>query len=94
MALLRYESQVRGALIEGAKDYHQVTEDICRPVEARPTRLWWIGFSVSLLMLCFGILSVTMEVTYGVGQWNLNKTVVKLTSPTLRGGSVLVTPEP
>jgi Ni/Fe-hydrogenase subunit HybB-like protein len=75
MALLRYESQVRAPLIEGTKNYHQVTEDICRPVEARPTRLWWIGFLFSVLMLCFGILSVTMEVIYGVGQWNLNKTV-------------------
>jgi molybdopterin-containing oxidoreductase family membrane subunit len=59
MALLRYESQVRPALIEGDKDYHQVTEDICRPVEARPTKLWWIGFLFSVLVLCFGILSVT-----------------------------------
>jgi Ni/Fe-hydrogenase subunit HybB-like protein len=75
MALLRYESQVRAPLIEDNKDYHQVTVDICRPVEARPTRLWWIGFSVSVLLLCFGIVSVTMEVIYGVGQWNLNKTV-------------------
>ena len=75
MALLRYESQVRAPLIEGTKDYHQVTEDICRPVEARPSRAWWIGFSVAVLLLCFGILSVTMEVIYGVGQWNLNKTV-------------------
>ena len=75
MALLRYESQVRAPLVEDSKDYHQVTEDICRPVEARPSRLWWIGFTVSALLLCFGILSVTMEVIYGVGQWNLNKTV-------------------
>jgi molybdopterin-containing oxidoreductase family membrane subunit len=75
MALLRYESQVRAPLVEGAKDYHQVTEDICRPVEARPTRLWWIGFLFSVTLLCFGIVSVTMEVIYGVGQWNLNKTV-------------------
>ena len=75
MALLRYESQVRAPLIADNKDYHQVTVDICRPVEARPTRLWWIGFSISVLLLCFGIVSVTMEVIYGVGQWNLNKTV-------------------
>ena len=75
MALLRYESQVRGALVEGDKDYHQVTEDICRPVEAKPTRAWWIGFIISVLFLCFGIVSVTMEVIYGTGQWNLNKTV-------------------
>src|SRR4051812_10650269 len=75
MALLRYESQVRAPLVEGNKDYHQVTEDICRPVEARPSRAWWIGFIIAVIFLLFGIVSVTMEVTYGVGQWNLNKTV-------------------
>jgi hypothetical protein len=66
MALLRYESQVRAPLVEDNKDYHQVTVDICRPVETRPSRLWWIGFSISVLLLCFGIVSVTMEVIYGV----------------------------
>jgi Ni/Fe-hydrogenase subunit HybB-like protein len=75
MSLIRYESQVRPPLIDDSKNYHQVSEDICRPVEARPTRLWWIGFSVSVLLLIFGIVSVTIEVIYGVGQWNLNKTV-------------------
>ena len=75
MSLLRYESQVRPALVEGDKDYHQITEDICRPVEAKPSRLWWIGFIISVLFLGFGILSVTMEVIYGTGQWNLNKTI-------------------
>src|SRR5258705_10098453 len=75
MGLLRYESQVRPPLVDGDKDYHQVTEDICRPVEAKPTRAWWIGFIISVLVLCFGIVSVTMEVIYGTGQWNLNKTV-------------------
>src|SRR5678815_1287184 len=75
MGLIRYESQIRPPLVEGSKDYHQVTEDICRPVEAKPSRAWWIGFIVSVLFLCFGILSVTMEVIYGTNQWNLNKTV-------------------
>src|SRR5437762_1374075 len=75
MGLLRYESQVRPPLVNGDKDYHQVTEDICRPVETRPSKAWWIGFIISVLVLCFGIVSVTMEVIYGVNQWNLNKTV-------------------
>lgn len=75
MSLLRYESQVRAPLVDGTKDYHQVTVDICRPVEARPTRLWWIGFIIAVIFLCIGVVSVTMEVIYGVGQWNLNKTV-------------------
>ena len=75
MGLIRYESQIRPPLVEGNKDYHQVTEDICRPVEANPSRAWWIGFIISVLFLIFGIVSVTMEVIYGTGQWNLNKTV-------------------
>ncbi|HTL06922.1 MAG TPA: NrfD/PsrC family molybdoenzyme membrane anchor subunit [Chitinophagaceae bacterium] len=75
MSLLRYESQVREPLVTGAKTYHQVTEDIIRPIEMNPSRLWYIGFFISVALLCFGIFSVTMEVTYGVGQWNLNKTI-------------------
>ncbi len=75
MALLKYESQVRPPLVVGNKDYHQVTEDICRPVEAKPTIGWWIGLGVSAAFLLFGIISVTREVWFGTGQWNLNKTV-------------------
>jgi len=75
MGLIRYESQIRPPLVEGDKDYHQITEDICRPVEANPTRAWWIGFLISVAFLVFGIVSVTMEVIYGTNQWNLNKTV-------------------
>src|SRR6195952_2888056 len=75
MSLLRYESQVREPLVTGAKTYHQITEDIIRPIEMKPSRLWYIGFTISVLLLCFGIWSVTMEVTYGIGQWNLNKTI-------------------
>jgi len=75
MASLRYESQVRAPLVDGTKDYHQVTEDIIRPIEAAPTRSWWIGFIVALACLTFGIISVTTQVIYGVGQWNLNRTI-------------------
>jgi Ni/Fe-hydrogenase subunit HybB-like protein len=75
MSLLRYESQVRPPLVDGDKTYHQITEDIVRPIEASPSKLWWIGFIISVLFLCFGIYSVYREVTYGVGQWNLNKTI-------------------
>ncbi|MEO6327795.1 MAG: NrfD/PsrC family molybdoenzyme membrane anchor subunit [Ginsengibacter sp.] len=75
MSLLKYESQLREPLVDGDKDYHQVTEDICRPIEAKPGRLWYIGFCISVCLLLFGVYSVYREVTYGTGQWNLNKTV-------------------
>jgi Ni/Fe-hydrogenase subunit HybB-like protein len=75
MSSLKYESQVRPPLVDGPKTYHQVTEDIIRPIEAAPSKLWWTGFLVSVGLLTFGIISVTHEVIYGVGQWNLNRTV-------------------
>jgi Ni/Fe-hydrogenase subunit HybB-like protein len=75
MSLLRYESQVRPALVDGDKSYHQVTEDIVRPIEASPSKLWWFGFIVSVIFLMIGVYSIYREVTYGVGQWNLNKTI-------------------
>src|SRR5215204_3466881 len=75
MSLLKYESQQREPLVDGDKDYHQVTEDIVRPIEMKPSRLWYIGFYISVALLLFGVYSIYREVTYGIGQWNLNKTI-------------------
>ena len=75
MSLLKYESQIREPLVDGSKTYHDVTEDICRPIEAKPGRLWYIGCFISIALLLFGIYSVYREVTYGIGQWNVNRTV-------------------
>jgi len=75
MSVLKYESAVRAPLVDGHKSYHQVTEDIIRPIEAAPSRLWKIGFGISVALLLFGVYSVYREVTYGIGQWNLNKTI-------------------
>jgi molybdopterin-containing oxidoreductase family membrane subunit len=62
-------------LVDGSKTYHQVTEDIVRPIEANPSKLWWIGFLISVVFLLAGVYSVYREVTYGIGQWNVNKTI-------------------
>jgi Ni/Fe-hydrogenase subunit HybB-like protein len=75
MSLLHYESQQREPLVDGNKNYHQVTEDIIGPIEAKPSRLWYIGFYISVALLMFGVYSIYREVTYGIGQWNLNKTI-------------------
>src|SRR5688572_25431113 len=75
MSLLKYESQLREPLVDGDKNYHQVTEDIVRPIEAKPSKLWYVGFGISIILLLFGVYSVYREVVYGTGEWNLNKTV-------------------
>ena len=72
---IKYESQLREPLVYGEKNFHQVTEDILRPIEVKPSRLWYIGFFISVTLLLFGVFSLYREVTYGIGQWNLNKTI-------------------
>ena len=75
MSVTKYESQLREPLVMGNKTYGQVTQDIVHTIEAKPTRLWYIGFYISVALLMFGVYSVYREVVYGIGQWNLNRTI-------------------
>ena len=75
MSVTKYESQIREPLVNGNKTYGQVTQDIVHTIEAKPTRLWYIGFYISVALLMFGVYSVYREVVYGIGQWNLNRTI-------------------
>jgi len=75
MSLLKYESTLREPLVDGEKTYGQVTADIVHTIEVKPTRLWYVGFYISVALLAFGAFAVYREVTYGIGQWNLNRTV-------------------
>jgi molybdopterin-containing oxidoreductase family membrane subunit len=72
---LKYESFVREPLVDGAKDYHQVTEDIISPIERKPGRMWYVGFFFSVALLMFGVFSVFWEVYWGIGVWGVNRTV-------------------
>ena len=75
MSVTKYESQLREPLVNGNKTYGQVTQDIVHTIEAKPTRLWYIGFYISVALLMFGAYSVYREVVYGIGQWNVNRTI-------------------
>ena len=35
-------------LVEGNKNYKQVTEDILKPTESFPTKVWWTAFTLAL----------------------------------------------
>jgi molybdopterin-containing oxidoreductase family membrane subunit len=72
---LKYESTVREPLVNGTKNYAQVTEDIISPVERKPGRMWYVGFFFSVALLAFGVFSVTWFVYWGLGTWGINRTV-------------------
>lgn len=69
------ESVVRDPLILGKKSYHQITEDICRPVEGKANKYWWLAFTISSTTMLWGILCLAYTIGNGIGSWGLNKTV-------------------
>lgn len=68
-------SPIRDPLIEGGKNYHQITEDICAPTERVPSTAWVIAFIVSVLGLGLYVFCVAWTIFYGIGSWNLNRTI-------------------
>jgi Ni/Fe-hydrogenase subunit HybB-like protein len=69
------EAEIRKPLIIGVKDYHQITEDICRPIEGKANRMWYIVFSISSLLALWGIGCISYTIGTGIGTWGLNTTV-------------------
>jgi molybdopterin-containing oxidoreductase family membrane subunit len=68
-------SSVRPPLVTGGKTYGDVTEDIVRQVEGKPTMLWNIAFLISLIVLGIGAYGLYRVFWFGIGEWGLNKTV-------------------
>lgn len=69
------ESYIRPPLIHGNKDYLTITEDICRAVEARPSRSWWLAFAISATVMLWGFFTIGWTIWFGIGTWGLNRTV-------------------
>ena len=49
-----YEASIREPLILGDKTTHDITEDICRPIEGKANKYWWWCFGISVKELAFG----------------------------------------
>ena len=70
-----YESPIREPLVTGGRTYHNITEDICRPIENKPTTAWKIGFTISAIFACIGVFSIAYTSFVGIGVWGIHKTV-------------------
>ena len=62
-------------LVDGNKSYGEVTRDVCAPMERKPTRMWYVAFSVAVLFFVLGVVAVTYQTIVGIGTWGLNRTV-------------------
>jgi molybdopterin-containing oxidoreductase family membrane subunit len=70
-----HESPIRDPLIVGQTDYTTISNEICGPAEAKPTRAWYIGFTLAVTVLIYGFSCITYLVLTGIGTWGLNKTI-------------------
>lgn len=71
-----HESILREPLITGDNiTYSKVTEDILVPVENKPNKAWWIGFTIASFFTLMWVVAVSYTFWTGIGAWGLNKTV-------------------
>lgn len=71
----KYVSKVREPLIQGQKTYKQITDDIVGPVLDAPWGWWKIATSLFAVIAVFYLFCVGWTVYYGIGSWNLNRTI-------------------
>jgi len=61
--------------IAGAPTLGQVTDDIARPMEGRPGKLWYALFAVAVVCLRDLLGMATYLIANGIGVWGLNNSV-------------------
>ena len=62
------EASIREPLILGDKiSYHQITEEIARPIEGKANRMWWACFIISVIAALWGAGSLAYTVGTGIG---------------------------
>lgn len=70
-----HEAAIRKPLILADKSYQEITNDICRPIEQKPTKAWWIAFSFAVAGFLWWVTSVSYTVGVGLGAWGINNVV-------------------
>ncbi len=68
-----YEAPIREPLILGHKSYHDITEDIARPIEGKANKNWYIAFYISLAAMLWGCGFIFYTVVTVFVVWVLRK---------------------
>ena len=70
-----YDKTIRGVLIKGNKTVGQITREVLAPQE-RKAPMWWFAFmGLFSIGLAFGLYSMYVTVTQGIGTWGLNNSM-------------------
>jgi Ni/Fe-hydrogenase subunit HybB-like protein len=72
---MSYQSILRPPLVINDKSKADVSDDICRPIEGKPSFLWKTGFGTSIICILYGGYCLSATWWEGVGMWGENKTI-------------------
>ncbi|HRE73446.1 MAG TPA: hydrogenase, partial [Flavobacteriales bacterium] len=72
---MQKEAAIRTPLILGDKTYHDITEDICRPIESKAPKAWYVLLAIAGVVALWGVGCILYLLGTGIGTWGLNKTV-------------------
>lgn len=67
-----HDSKIRTPLILGEKSYHQITSDVCAPIEGPATKSWYTALALSSIVALWGIGCILYTMGVGIGSWGLN----------------------
>jgi len=70
-----YTSPVREPLIKGSKTYTDISNDICKPVEDRPSLIYLLALGLSASVALIGVVCILYTIWMGIGAWNLHRTI-------------------
>ncbi len=70
-----YNRDVRGPLIIGDKTYGQISSEILASTETKPGKWWFAMMTLASLASIWGMYSIYLTVTKGLGTWGVNNTV-------------------
>jgi Ni/Fe-hydrogenase subunit HybB-like protein len=68
-------SPLRTPLVHADKTLAEITDDVCKNLEGKPSMMWWLGFVASGLTALMGVLVIAYQIYVGIGTWGLNKTI-------------------
>lgn len=62
-------------LVTGQKTYKDVSDDVCKPLESFPTKLWYVAFTISAIVFAFGMANIAYMIATGTGQSGIRSPV-------------------
>ncbi len=62
-------------VVQGSLSQRDINEAISKPLETKPTKLYYLALGISSTLLLIGAISLALTLYYGVGLWGINQPV-------------------